>query len=67
MTFRHSRNFPIAHRDRIMAKRDLYRTYAKTERPFDLIEFFSTADRRRAWLPHQGNKECARRLRSLSA
>lgn len=67
MTFRHSRNFPIAHRDRIMAKRGLYRTYAKTQRPFGLIELFNTEDRRKFRLPHQGTKECAKRLRSFSA
>jgi len=67
MTFRHSRNFPITHRDRIMAKRDLYGLDRKTQRPFGLIEPFTTEERRKFRLPHQGIKECAKRLRPLSA
>jgi hypothetical protein len=59
MTFRHSRNFPLDHRARIMAKRELY---GKERVTFGLIELFDTDQRRKLRLPHQGTKECARRL-----
>lgn len=67
MTFTHARMFPIAHRERIMAKRELYGKLRATQRPFGLIELFTTEERRKFRLPHQGTKECAKRLRSLSA
>lgn len=66
MTFRHSRNLPAGHRDRVMAKRELYGAYRKTRRPFGLIELFTTAERRKLRLPHQGVKECARRIRQMN-
>jgi hypothetical protein len=53
----------MSHRERIMAKRELYGADRKTQRPFGLIELFTTEDRRKRRLPHQGTKECARRLR----
>ncbi|RUV07978.1 hypothetical protein EOA79_02500 [Mesorhizobium sp. M1A.F.Ca.IN.020.03.2.1] len=55
---------PSAFRDMGMAKRGLYGAY---RRPFDLIELFTTADRRRAGLPHQGTKECARSAAKVAA
>jgi hypothetical protein len=52
----------MSHRERIMAKREMYGANRPTQRPFGLIEFFTTAERRKFRLPHQGIKECARRL-----
>lgn len=52
----------LTHRERIMAKRELYGKHRNTRRPFGLIELFTTADRRKFRLPHQGIKECAKRM-----
>lgn len=57
----------MSHRERIMAKREFYGKARPTQRPFGLIELFTTAERRKFRLPHQGVKECARRLAKASA
>lgn len=62
MTFKLPKEFhQMSRRARIMAKRALYGAERKTQRPFGLIELFTTAQRRKLRLPHQGVKECARR------
>ncbi len=52
----------MSHRERIMAKRELYGRDRPTQRPFGLIELFTTNQRRKMRLPHQGIAECMRRL-----
>lgn len=51
----------MSHREFIMAKREFYSIPQATQRPFGLTELFTTDDRRKLRLPHQGTKECARR------